>query len=85
MQLADAGRQLAQAIIGQYQDLDGRDKKITNVFCLDSDGALLVPALLVPLRNGPYIKCYQQSNQLTLITESKPIIVELRRIPKSFF
>ena len=37
MQLANAGRQLAQAIIGQYQDLDGRDKKITNVFCLDSD------------------------------------------------
>ena len=51
MQLADAGRQLAQAIIGQYQDLDGRDKKITNVFGLDSD-----VALLVPLRNGPYIK-----------------------------
>ena len=47
--------------------------------------ALTVTALLVPLRNGPYIKCYQQSNQLTLITESKPIIVELRKIPKSFF
>ena len=47
--------------------------------------ALTVTALLVPLRNGPYIKCHQQSNQLTLITESKPIIVELRRIPKSFF